>query len=150
ARRRASSTLELLQLEVARRSLYSSFFADGDEPIRLGRYRLLRHVSTGGSGSVYQACDGTRRVAIKIVELRGSKDLARIERECRILQSVSHPRVVRCLGSGRLSGNLRFVVLQWLEGLALRAALDRRSTTPAEALAITKSAAEGLAAIHRL
>src|SRR5262245_32888186 len=66
---------------------------------RIGRYQLLRHVASGGMGSVYAAYDPEldRRVALKLLRRsRGSRaDLeVRLQREAKAMARLAHPNVV--------------------------------------------------------
>ncbi|MBI4817572.1 MAG: protein kinase [Deltaproteobacteria bacterium] len=118
-----------------------------------GRYEILRPGKGGASGMVYEAIDlrDDRQVALKVVTDRGDESYAiRVEREIKILASLSHPHVVEYLDSGYLPDGRIFVALEWLEGEDLATALERTSLPLGFALHIVKQAADGLAAAHAL
>jgi serine/threonine protein kinase len=146
----ALTSLDPLDVDVMRRSVCSYLFADYSDGPRIDRYRLVRRVDAGASGTVYEATidGGAGRVAIKVIRVGSATESARIDREVAILAGIEHPRIVRCLGSGTLDSGDRYVVLQWLEGRDLATYLHRRCLTLQEALRIVRGAAEGLAAIH--
>jgi uncharacterized protein YeaO (DUF488 family) len=76
------------------------------EEDRIGRYRLLRLIGEGGSGSVYLAersHEGySQRVALKLlrVGVRDPIEKARFQREQRILARLEHPNISRLLDAG--------------------------------------------------
>lgn len=63
------------------------------------RYRLVRHVASGGMGQVWEAVDDTleRRVALKIMHPHTQDELELAERfrdEARFAAQLSHPSIV--------------------------------------------------------
>src|SRR5262249_17255185 len=85
-----------------------------------GRYEIVRSVRSGGPSVVFQAADkkSGQKVAVKIINVQPSEEalLRRIEREIKILTSLSHPHVVGCLGAGSLPDGRPYLILEWLEG----------------------------------
>jgi len=67
---------------------------------------------------VFQAIDRktSQDVAVKIINISPSEEalLKRIEREIKILTSLSHPHVVGCIGAGSLPDGRPYLVLEWL------------------------------------
>ena len=66
------------------------------------RYRIVRPLGSGGSGTTYEAEDLEidRRVAIKTVflqQMEGWQILDLLEREARVLQKLSHPQIPKYL-----------------------------------------------------
>ncbi len=80
-------------------------------PLRIGNYRLLDKLGTGGMGSVYLAEQRQpyRQVALKVVRsgLDGKEILARFEAERQALALINHPNVTSVLDSG-LAADGRF------------------------------------------
>lgn len=119
-----------------------------------GRYRLVRHLASGGMGEVWVATDEDlgRQVAVKLLHehLAGNPDLvARFRREARAAARVQHPGIVTvhdsCSDSGREA-----IVLQLVEGPTLRAYLDRVGRLPDDAVVtIGRSVAEALEVAHQ-
>lgn len=94
------------------------------EPASPPGYQIVREISRGGQGVVYEATQtGThRRVAIKILrpELGGStKQVARFEREVEIAAALDHPWIVRVIDSMRLQDGRHAIIMELVEGLAL-------------------------------
>ncbi len=119
-------------------------------PPQLPGFTCHTLIGAGRHGTVWQARrqpDG-REVAVKVVPTAQVGDGARFLREARVLETLDHPHVVRCLGAGRHEDVL------WL-AMALAAGGDclrlRQRAVVAEAtiLAIARDAAAGLGALHR-
>jgi eukaryotic-like serine/threonine-protein kinase len=116
-------------------------------------YRAQAALGAGSMGLVVAAeHPQLGRVALKILlpEYAGRADLEdRMRLEFEMLARLTHPNVVRLLDHGQTAAGLPFLVLEYLEGITLHAALKARGRlTPAEALAIAREALHGLAAIH--
>ncbi len=119
-----------------------------------GRYRLVRHLASGGMGEVWAATDEElgRSVAVKLLHdhLAGNPELvARFRREARAAARVQHPGIVTvhdtCSSDGREA-----IVLQLIDGPTLRTYLDRSGPLPDEAvITIGRSVTEALEVAHR-
>jgi eukaryotic-like serine/threonine-protein kinase len=104
----------------------SSDFSDGD-PSRIGRYRIIRRLGSGGFGTVYLAHDDDldRPVAIKLPNperITRAEDVEAFLVEARILARLDHPHIVPVYDVGRTEDGLCFVVSKLVEGsdLAVR------------------------------
>jgi serine/threonine protein kinase/tetratricopeptide (TPR) repeat protein len=86
----------------------------------LGAYRITGVVGEGGMGVVYQGVHETtgERVAIKTVRVNHESQLSSIRREILALMRLSHPGVVRVIGSG-LDGGVPWYAMELLEGQTL-------------------------------
>src|SRR6476661_1131047 len=115
-----------------------------------GRFQLLAEAGSGGMGTVYQARDLTdgATVAVKILNGHEVRETARFEQEAAILSGLAHPSIVRYLASGLAESGERFIAMEWLDGEDLAMRLDRKPITIAEAVAVTRRAAEALAYAH--
>ncbi|PYR74858.1 MAG: serine/threonine protein kinase, partial [Acidobacteria bacterium] len=89
---------------------------------RIGAYRLVRELGSGGMGAVYLAERDDRefqqRVAIKVVRggLASAFLLHRFREERRILASLEHPNIARLLDGGASDGGLPYVVMEYVDG----------------------------------
>ena len=126
-----------------------------DEMGRLGPYRILGVVGTGGMGIVFRAHDPhlERVVALKVM-LPGLAASAtarrRFLREARAGASIQHDRVVPVYQVGEDRG-VPYLAMPFLRGESLEARLDRETRLGVvEALRIAAQSAEGLGAIHDL
>src|SRR6185312_9417158 len=146
ARRRSRKTRAAPRIDPRRASAVSR----GME--RIGEYSVVRLVGEGGMGRVYEAEErlSKRRVALKVLrpELVKDEDGRRMFlSEMQILASLEHPNVVRSLASLEHEGQL-VLVLEYLEGKTLRAILNERDLSWAEAVDVAAQIASALAAAH--
>ena len=135
-----------------------------------GRYQIYRRLSKGGLSTVFSAIDLhtdeivvvklsdpghlTRReltYALATEEARQywAEMLERMRREAEALLEIRHPNIVQLYGTGTLTDELRYVVMEFLRGQTLREELAARGKLPLpEALTIASALAEALRAIH--
>lgn len=107
---------------------------DPDAPLegqRLGAYRLIEPLGSGGMGTVYLAerADDVfdKRVAIKIMS-SGAMDpriAARLRAERQILAALEHPNIARLLDGGTTPSGVPYIVMEHVEGRELGAYCDR-------------------------
>ncbi|MEO8081270.1 MAG: serine/threonine-protein kinase [Caldimonas sp.] len=107
---------------------------DWDEGSRIGAYRLLRHIGSGGMAEVWLAerCDGAfeRQVAIKLLFNHPARDqretfVERFRRERDILASLSHPLIAPLHDAGVTPSGQPWLALEYVEGEGLAAWCDR-------------------------
>ncbi len=102
----------------------------GEEPAaapdaRLGPWRLLERLGTGGMGEVWLAerADGAyeRQVAIKLLKrgMDSEQVLARFRREREILARLEHPSIAGLLDAGTAADGRPYLVMERVEGRAL-------------------------------
>jgi eukaryotic-like serine/threonine-protein kinase len=126
---------------------------DPDEIGRLGSYRVLRELGSGGMGTVYEAEDVQlqRRVALKVINpCLAASPAARqaLLREARAIATLEHEHVVTVHQAGEVEGVV-FLVMQLLRGETVENRLRREGRLPvAEVLRIGRQVAEALAAAH--
>lgn len=115
------------------------------------RYVVLKKLGEGGCGSVYRARPvkgPEREVAIKVLE--NASDLARFRREAKVLRSVNHRHVLKCLDQG-VHDRHPFLVLEFMEGGSVRDLVDSRGRlSPEEAAWVLVMAVRGLRASRTL
>lgn len=116
-----------------------------------GRYRLERPIGTGGMGHVWLAhhLHLDRIVAIKLLipEMKIVAD--RLVREARALARVRHPGIVEVFDCGVLEDGAPFLVMEYLHGEPLMAALQRGPLAQPEAAALFVTILDALAAAHQ-
>jgi len=131
--RRAGDFLETPAVESAARAI-----AAEAEPILseslvgqvISHYRLLKMIGRGGMGSVWLAerCDGRfeRKVAVKFIHLAvlDQASAERFKREGAILGKLAHPQIAELIDAGLTSIGEPFIVLEYVEGLAIDAYCD--------------------------
>ncbi len=118
----------------------------------LGHYEILEPLGKGGMGEVYRAHDPNlkRDVAIKVLPEKLAADpdrLALLEREAHSLAALNHPNVATIHGLEE-ADDIRFLVLELVEGDTLAERLGAGPLEVEEALGIAQQIAEGLEAAH--
>jgi len=128
-----------------------------DRAIRIGslladRYEVVRHVGSGGMGTVYEARDRLlgMPVALKFVRAAlaqhpGSQ--GRLWQEVRLAQTITHVNVVRTFTLERHDCHV-FIVMEMLDGQSLAEVLRGGPLPIAEAVRVTRGVLAGLAAAH--
>jgi hypothetical protein len=114
----------------------------------LGRYRPLRPLGSGGSGSVWLARDEQNglEVALKIVPREG-KAASRAEREAEAAARLRHPACQRAYGFGRDSRHV-YIAYEYVPGRTFREALRSGELDDEAAIEAATQVLEGLAHAH--
>ncbi len=112
------------------------------------RYRPLRPLGSGGSGSVWLARDERTGldVALKIVPREG-KAATRAEREALAAARLRHERCLRAYGLDRDSRNV-YIAYEYVPGQTMRQALRAGELDDAAAVETAAQVLEGLAHAH--
>ena len=84
-------------------------------------YRLLREISSGAQGTVFEAIQEVtgRTVAVKVVSWVSRNSAARFEREVQALAALNHPGVVGVIDRGRTTDDAYFLVMEYVKGVDL-------------------------------
>jgi serine/threonine protein kinase len=126
---------------------------EADELGRLGPYRILDVLGTGGMGLVFLAEDPQlkRKVALKVMPpvLAVSESARRrFLREAQAAAAIAHDHIVTVHHVGEARG-LPFIAMQYLKGETLDTRLQREPQLPIlEVLRIGREIAAGLSAAH--
>ena len=114
----------------------------------LGRYRPLRPLGSGGSGSVWLARDERAgvEVALKIVAREG-KAAQRAEREARTAARLRHPHCLRAYALAHDAEHV-YIAYEYVPGRTLRDALRQGGVTDAIAVEAAAQTLDGLAHAH--
>ncbi len=133
-------------------------------PVRLapgdavGVYRIVRLLGQGGMGTVYLAEreDVGATVALKVVRAtlaHSARARARFLAERRAMARFSHPNIARLLDAGIIAdGPLQgapWVAMEYVDGLPLDEACDRRRLGVRERLAVFAEVCGAVEAVHR-
>jgi eukaryotic-like serine/threonine-protein kinase len=118
------------------------------EPV-LGRYRPLRPLGSGGSGSVWLARDEKTGldVALKIVAREG-KAAARAEREAAAASRLRHPSCLRAYAFARDARHV-YIAYEFVPGRTFREALRAGELNDMDSIEACAQVSEGLAHAHR-
>jgi serine/threonine-protein kinase len=92
---------------------------------RIGAYRILRTVGSGGMGEVYLAeradAQFEQKVAIKVVH-GGALAVSmhsRLKLERQILAQLDHPNIAHLLDGGALPDGSAYIVMEYIDGVAI-------------------------------
>ena len=119
---------------------------------RVASYTMDRRLGLGGMGEVWRARDERleRNVAIKMLFPRdwsGAERVRVLQQEARAASALNHPNVLTVYDVGDHRG-APYLVMECLEGEALRARLNAGRLSVDAALDVARQVAEGLAAAH--
>ncbi len=85
---------------------------------RLGRYRIVEEIGTGGLARVFRAVDDEERVvALKVLDPAGAEGdhAQRFDTEFRTVADLDHPNVVRVYEAGTTGGR-PWIALEYIDG----------------------------------
>jgi serine/threonine protein kinase len=132
------------------------------KPVYLGqgivldnRYEILGHLGRGGMGSVYKVHDRTLNETVALKTLRpdiaASPEMTqRFLSEIKLARRIGHRNVCRIFEYGD-DGPLRFIAMEYIEGIDLRKVIQQNGPfTGAAGLEVALQIASGLEAIHEL
>lgn len=119
------------------------------------RYKLDRDIGSGGWAAVYLAQDMklNRCVAVKIVHAHIAAhpdQLARFEREGRLLCQINHPNVCSVYDYGALPDGRPFIVMEYVSGQSLESLAEQpRPMSVRQVVDIVSKVCSGLSAAHK-
>ncbi len=127
----------------------SAAFALPDRALVLDRYRPLRPLGRGGSGSVWLARDERTglEIALKIVPREG-KRAARAMREMEAASRLRHERCVRAYDFAGDDGHV-YIAYEYVRGKTLREAIRRDELSDADCVEAAAQVLDGVAHAHR-
>ena len=118
----------------------------------VGGYRVGPLLGRGGMGEVYDARDGERRIALKVVRpdhIAEPTAIARFRDEARVLTRVRSDHVARVLAVGGVDDGLPYIAMEYVGGESLAARLRARGAVPAaELVGLVGDIAAGLRDVH--
>lgn len=122
---------------------------------RVGPYRLLGVIGTGGMGHVYLAERADRefeqRVAIKMVSL-GAASPSMVERfrlERQILANLDHNHIARLLDGGTTSAGVPYLVMEYIDGVSIVDYCAERESSLDEKLDLILKICDAVQYAHR-
>lgn len=113
------------------------------------KYRIGGLLGEGAHGVVYRATEieGGRHVALKFLQPEASAERVRFLREMDLLASLSHPNILKILGSG-IDEDVPYVVVELVEGEDLERVISKSRLTLLERLAVVVQLAQALHYAH--
>ena len=120
---------------------------------RFPQLEILELLGRGGMGAVYKARQPglDRLVALKILPPEIGSDPAfaeRFTREARALARLSQPNIVAVYDFGHTSDGLFYFLMEYVDGVNLRQAIQSGCMSPKEALAIVPQICDALQFAH--
>ena len=130
----------------------SGWFEPPKLAARFPQLEILDLIGQGGMGAVYKARQRglDRLVALKILPPEASRDPAfseRFGREARALAKLNHPHIVTVYDSGN-AGGLYYFLMEYVDGVNLREAIQTDELGPKEALSIVPQVCDALQYAH--
>jgi serine/threonine protein kinase len=124
-----------------------------DLPERVGRFLVLGRLGKGGFADVYLARDAQseRRVAVKVPrsdKFATDEQIGKFLEEARKAGQLEHPNIVPAYDFDRLPAGGCFVVMKYVEGGSLEAAMCERQFSPREIAELCAQIADGLDYAH--
>jgi serine/threonine-protein kinase len=132
-----------------------AFETDLEPGQRIGSWRVVREVGRGGMATVFlvDRVEGQfeQRGALKLVRsMAGSDDIPRrLQRERRILASLTHPGIARLLDGGQTEDGRPFFVMEFVEGFPIDRYCDDRRLTIDDRLDLFLRVCEAVQHAHR-
>lgn len=124
------------------------------DELRIGEYRVLDHLGSGGMGVVLKAEHRylRRLAAIKVVHAakRDDDQFDQVDNEFRLLARLDHPAIVKVYEAGRIAEmGLAYLVMEYIEGQDLeRYVKERGRLAVPEACRIADGVALALEVLH--
>lgn len=113
---------------------------------------VIELIGQGGMGAVYKARQKSldRFVAIKLLTRKsvgGQEFESRFTREAKALAELNHPNIVTIHDFGQ-AGGFYFLLMEYVDGVNLRQAMNAGRMSPAQALSIVPPVCEALTFAH--
>lgn len=121
---------------------------------RLGPWRLVEPVGSGGMGTVYRAerADGAfeMEAAVKLIRLRQDSRLKqRLEVERQLLARLDHPNIARILDGGETEDGQTYLVMEWVPGEDLSDCADEARRDVGRCLGLFEQIAGAVGHAHQ-
>src|SRR5947199_8863326 len=119
---------------------------------KLGNYRILEQIGSGGQRTVGKATDTRREPAIVIKVLPPEltvkeANVKRFQRQARLASGLDHPNICTIFDLNEIGG-VHFIAMQFVEGQNVRQLVNGRPLDLRSALSIAIQVADALDAAH--
>jgi serine/threonine protein kinase/tetratricopeptide (TPR) repeat protein len=121
----------------------------------VGPWKLLHHIGTGGTSSVYAAARNDNEfrkvVAVKIIKsgMDVEEILRRFRTERQILASLDHSNITRLLDGGSTPAGLPYLAMEYVEGLPVTRYAEINHLSVSERLALFRTICAAVDYAHR-
>jgi serine/threonine protein kinase len=141
-----SPALEIAAARIAHTESYSLLGQ------RLGPYRIISQLGSGGMGEVYLANDSRlkRNIALKILPHYFTKDeqrLRRFQQEARAASALNHPNIITIFDIGEVD-SIHYIATEHIDGETLRQQMSDRRMSLDELMDVAVQVAGALTAAH--
>ena len=145
-------------LEILRASTAESSTTPQQTPMQAGKigpYALIRHLGSGGLGSVHlverMVGGSAQRAALKVLapHAAGASFIERFYREEDILASLNHPNITHMFDAGLTETGQPYLVMEYVDGLHLDVYSDQHKLSIADRIALFLEVCEAVAYAHR-
>jgi len=122
---------------------------------RIGPYRLLHRIGSGGMGDVYLAARAdeafNKRVAIKLVQtgVNTQEVLRRFRHERQILAALDHPNIAKLLDGGTTDDGLPYFVMDYVEGTPINTYSDTHKLAISERIRLFRDICSAVHYVHQ-
>ncbi len=120
-----------------------------------GVYKILEKIGEGGMGAVFLAerSDGEfqQKVAVKIIHggIGSETVLRRFLNERQILAGLEHPNIARLIDGGTTPDGIPFLVMEYVEGLAIDEYAERNNLSVSERLDLFRRICAAVGYAHK-
>ncbi len=121
---------------------------------KVGAFRVVSHIGTGGMGAVYLAerdGDFDQQVALKVLRpgMDTSQVLARFAVERQILARLDHPNIARLYDGGYTDDGIPYFAMEYVDGEPIDEYCDRRQLSVRSRLELFGKACEAVQYAHQ-
>ena len=122
---------------------------------RIGAYRLVSLIASGGMGAVYLAARADdqyrQNVAIKLIKRRmvTPETLRRFRRERQTLATLDHPNIARLLDGGLTPEGLPYLVMEYVDGMPIGRFCDELKLSTHKRLALFRRVCDAVMYAHQ-
>jgi eukaryotic-like serine/threonine-protein kinase len=120
-----------------------------------GRYEIQARIGEGGMGVVYKARQTSidRVIALKMLNQQMAQDPTWVQRfynEAKACSRLQHPNTIRMFDFGQTTDGRLFMTMEFLDGVALRTALQNGPMAPQRVVKILIQCCASLAEAHSI
>lgn len=122
---------------------------------RVGSYRIVSKLGTGGMGSVFLAArvegEFEQKVALKLIKSGMDSDviLKRFRSERQILARLEHPNIARLLDGGMTDARLPYFAMEYVDGVPIDQYCDNLKMTVKQRLGLFQTVCVAVQYAHR-